>query len=319
MEFLSGIGQSANRVKVYVMDKNLEEAYVFASEPRQITEERIREHYPDGGKFHLKLFNNSHYITMRTVVLTPSITAQAAVNPAINPAGNNSDINLLREQINRQHEMLLSMIQQASKAAPTAGPGIVEIITAVREMSALAPKPPDLTTIFPGMLDMMKSFMDLAKDSVPGAESDWKSGLLKVAGNALEKLPLLLGAMKMGKQPNGPESAAAGPADADAMAKAAIDYLKPKALARKNVLVLVDFLADNFDNPEYHQLALVLLNRPFADFEKLDPEIGQEPCKTWFLTLYTELKKVIANESSELIAGPGGSDSDPSGDETPDN
>lgn len=103
------------------------------------------------------------------------------------------------------------------------------------------------------------------------------------------------------------------------MLVSAIQWLKKKALAGKDPELQVDFIIDNFDDPTSRALAATMLNQPFDEIGKLDPEIMQEPLRSWFQRVYDLLREAVKNADTTIDAGKSGIIPDSAGDETPDN
>lgn len=323
-EFLAGIGKEANRVKVYYQDpdQGFEDFYLFGCDPKTLTEDLIRRKQPKGGKFRLKIYNGSFYVGCRTWNIAPDLSdvSRKESNESSGKNQENSnhsaEITLLREQVNRQHELVTKMMESLSQRQ--AGPGMTEMMAIVEKVSSMVPKQPDISALIVPVMGLFGKVIEMGKDIGSGGAESWKDRLVTLGMNTIEKLPLLL--QQIGAARGGDEMIAGnGMSEGAALMalKEGIKQLKKKALAGKDPRLWVDVIADNFDDPQYQALALALANSTFEDFGRLDPEILQEPLKSWFRTLYDGLREVI-NANHDSIAGEPGISSDIAGNEAVD-
>lgn len=314
MDYLEGISTSANLVKIYKITEG-RKAYCGQTEPGALNEDAILQKW-GGGSYYLIAFNNGRFVaggTRRIELYEPPADAfKNRMQQPDNNGGNNGQLMILQEQINRQHEMMLKLLEAGQKPQMSMG----DIVGMMRDMQAMAPKPPDMGAMIAPVLDLFGKTMDMARDSV-GGESG-KNSWFGLASSAMEKLPLIVGQMAAarGGAPiqNPPETQPdAEGGDMNFIQKrivaGGISWLKEKAKAGKSIESIADFLLDNIDDRTFGPAAMSIINSPFEDIGKVDPEILQEPLRTWFKSLYDELQRAI-NENNESSGGPGGGASD---------
>ena len=322
-EFFESIAGSANHIKIYKIVEGTK-AYCGTAEPSVVNEDYLLKNWR-GGRYHLQATMNGHYVTGGTRQITiyeppidpASLRARNEDISAGRDGGRDGEINILREQINRQHEMVLKILEQNSKGnnAPT----LPEIMGMVRDMQAMS-KPPDIMAVLPNILDLFKTSVELARDSAGGGDKgmNWIGLIEKVA----DKLPAMIGqvgAMRANpSRPGAERDAETMQAQADVLLREALAYLKRKHANGKTSESVCDTILDNMDDASYHNLAVLILNRPFEQIAALDADFGQEPMKSWLLKIYTDLKLGVSNEDSEPVTGPGGGASDVAGNETGD-
>jgi hypothetical protein len=307
--FEEGIAPGFTRLKIYRLADG-EQLYCYSCESGSFTEESLRRKYPGGGKFIIRFIDShNHFHGSKIINIDAAPMDANAPVVAAPPPASNLEINLLREQVNRQHEMILKFMERPNGAA---APSMTEILGAVRDMQALS-RAPDLTTVIGPVIDLFTKTMEAARESGGDNSMSW----LKLASGALEKLPQIVNQISAQKA-QAAQGAPAGPEQQAALLlQRGLAYLKDKALKNKDVTLYVDLLSDNLDDPNYRPVAGLLLNMPFEEIGKYDPEILQEPLRAWFFRLYNELRKLMY-ENQEPATGADGSIADTSGNETVD-
>lgn len=306
-EFFENLAGSANKIKIYKI-VNGERNYCGSAEPAIVTEDYILRTYK-AGKYFLQATSNGKYVTggNRTISIyePPMDPYEARQNPVENSGG---EIAILREQINRQHEMLLQLLQR--KDSENKVPSITELLALVMQLQQ-ANKPPDMSAVLPSVMTLFKDTVEMAREAASGSDgkTDWAGLALK----AVDKLPAIVGqiaAMRTAeKAPDNPP-VAAGEGDEkmqiENAVKTGIAWLKQKALAGKDPVLQADFILDNFDNPVYRAIGVRLMNMQFEDFAKFDPEIVQEPLRKWFQEVYNALREGLSDDSSVTAGADGG-------------
>jgi hypothetical protein len=170
--------------------------------------------------------------------------------------------------------------------------------------------------------------MEVARETAGGGDD--KMSWLKVISGAIEKVPVLFGQLAAARMGGGAAAHAGNGGNPSPGSNPAIEltpehalvlqglaWLKKKAKSGKSFEATADMLADNMDDEMFGPVAVGILNAPFEEILKFDPEIAKEPVRTWFFSLYTELRKVMAiqNENTIVIAGEGGGTPDAPGNE----
>ena len=217
---------------------------------------------------------------------------------------------MLQEQINRQHEMMLQILQ----AGKSDQPNMLDLMRVMKELQPPEQKPPDITGLLAPIMGLFEKSMELAQNATAGEDS--KMGWFKIISQSIEKLPGMLSMMLPKKNGDQPMQTIAPEIAAQQMLTQGIAWLKKKALAGKDPDLQVEVIADNLENPEYRNLAVMILNQPFESFGQIDAEIMQEPLRTWFKQVYDGLKEAVGNEQhTNALARESGSAADPAADE----
>lgn len=317
-DFFENIGGNEIIIKIYKME-NGQKAYCGSAEPATITEDAILRSW-GGGRYVLQAISKGVFVRGASRTITLHEQPVSAFKPAEQTVAPTNEIAILRESINRQHEMILKMLEQNN--AQSAMPDMLEMFKAIQVMT---PKTPDLSTLLPTVIDLFGKSMELARESSGGEDS--KMQWFKLATGALEKLPSLVGAVMRNKTNGGAappgNQAPVVPMDAvtaESMLREGIAWLKKKAIKGSDVSLYVDMISDNMDDPTYQNLAVLILNQPFESFAKLDPDIDREPLKAWFQSFYSQLRAAFdEHKNTDSIAGAGGGGSGAPGNEAPDN
>jgi hypothetical protein len=310
-------------IKIYKIINGVRN-YCGSTEPSGINEDDILRQW-GGGKYTLFATLNNKYVPGGSITinlfarpidaLKPSDTSS---NVVLNAAS--GEVAILQQSLNRQHEMILAMLQNNQKSE---SPSLIELIQVVKEMT---PKPPDMAASMASMMDLFKSSMDLAKETA--GLSDGKPDWLKIVDTIAGKLPQIVGVIgAMRKAPVAPENSnpeiaeSAGMSDEQKQKEAAnkillatIAQLKPEAMKSTDPELIVDWIDAHRESTEYHNMAVAILNKPFEEICAMDADIGKEPLKSWFKKLYDSLRELFYERlNSDASAGTDGSDSNPDG------
>jgi hypothetical protein len=319
VDYLETLGTTASFIKIYKIVDG-QHQYCATCEPSTLTEDTIRKEF-GGGRFRLLPMVNGKAGLMGakniSIYQRPDLLGNSAANAGFNGtfnagsnvSGNGGELIALREQINRQHEMILTILQKNE----TKQPDMLEMIRVMKELQPPEQKPPDITGLLAPIMGLFEKSMELAQNASAGEDS--KMGWFKIISQSIEKLPGMLSMMIPKK--NGVErmETVAPEVAAQQMLTQGIAWLKKKALAGKDADLQVEVIADNLEDPNYRNLAVLILNQPFESFGQIDPEIMQEPLKSWFRQVYDGLKEVVANEHTNALAGESGSAADAPEDE----
>jgi hypothetical protein len=317
--FFANIGDNADKIRIYRYEQG-EKAFLDTLESSVVTEKYLKETW-GGGRYYLVATLNGEYVKggCKNIRISgpPKEPDSNRVESTLNPQSN-GEINALRDALNRQQELLITLLT-AQKDKPT-GPSVAEIIQLIDGMQSRQAVAPDPSTMFSSISSLFAKAMDLAKDSAGG--EDWKVTGLRMVGTALDKLPQLIGplmAVKMNQKQPGGETMQPAPVNPDDVLREAIAQLKPRALKGTDPGLIVDWIEDNLDDVGYKNMAIVILNRPFEQIIAFDPELQNEPLKSWFQELYTGLHEALsgkepnkadADKPSNPVAGTPRSDPD---------
>lgn len=321
--FFNQLGSSANLIKIYKFVDG-QKSYCGAAEPSVVTEDYILHRY-GGGKYQCQALNNGRYVTggfkAVNIYEPPIDTLKAKLAADREPASNNGEIASLKDALNRQQEMILRLIEKNSvAAAPALGPSMADITSMMRDIAAMAPKHDNPMNALAPVLDLVKTTMEISKEAVNGENpsSFWP----KIIGDALQKIPMILGAMR----PSGSgQPAAPGENPGGEMGIIqnflvwGIGELKKKALAGKDPALYADLILDNIDDAKWMPF-VGLVNRPFEEFVSYDVELKNPPFNAWFKELFETVKRGLdGNIQTNVDAGEIGRDSDSKGNAPADN
>ncbi len=324
-DYFDNLGASSNLVRIYKL-VNGESQYCGSAEPSIVSLEYILATYR-GGKYRLQACYNGKIIAGGTKTVTvyepPFDPTKATLNARVESNGS-SEIGLLREQISRQQELIMQMIANQN------GRDTKDFSEMMRLALDMRPAAPDFTAMLPSVIDIFGKAMEMGKDSNPSG--DTKLEWFKFISGSLDKMLPVLQGMFMPKHNTAPGMAAVPgsniplkiPDQAEQLAqlgRAAIAEMKPYALKQSDPELIAEWILENIDkDPRYKNMAIALINQKFESLLVLDPEIAQEPLKSWFRQVYDSLKEGTGqNESPSDAEGKAGSASDTSGNETPDN
>src|SRR5262245_16598084 len=230
------------------------------------------------------------------------------------PASNDPmrlQVDLLREQLSRQQEMMLHLIDRPQPAAAAAGPGgsLLQLVQAVGALRELASPQSQIQGVIDALSEGMKIGM---KQNAPASADDKFSSVLKIIDRVGEIVPRVMAAPAAPATAPGaaPAPAPAASADTDAerkeMLKQMVGYLKARAVGR-DPGVWADWIIENLDARTYSMLA-ALLQKPYDDIvaEIGDDELKREPFLTWFKNLVIELRNGFTNPDTERAGGNSG-------------
>ncbi len=311
-DFYLSLGSSANLIKIYKLVEG-QRAYCGSAEPAAVTEDYILKRWR-GGKYFLQALNNGRYVaggTRQVIIFEPPedpLTSRVEIQR--NDQNNNGEISILKDSLARQQEMIIQLIQANSQKSNSS---VGELASALKELSALQPKNADPMAMFAPVLDLVKSTLDFSKEATAG--EDPKIGWLKFATQALEKVPMILGA---GRPPAPYAENPPGGNDLNAIRTFivwGISELKKKALKGADPGLYADLILDNLDDPKWAPF-VELVNKPFVELAAYDPALNAEPLNSWFKTLFNLVKENLSGAETEFTSGAPGSGADVKGNET---
>lgn len=310
--FLDEIGPRASIVEVFEMRRD-------GSRPHldRVTMDTIQEdvygylrNLNGSGKY-LLLFKGSDRRVQTSKVVEVSRgggPAGPAIAPTVHPvqtpaaATNGTDpvVLLLREQLAQQQAMLTTLM------ASMKGPDLTPLVAAMNaNRSDPAAMLGAVVAAFTALKDTnadnsdwvgkAKNVLQLAKELQSGGESSEGWSVVR------EAIPMVTAAIAGGGQP-GAQSPIAPPGNpnghADAQVRAGLAYLKPKILAGMMPVELAfDWIRFNMDNPQWRPLVEKAVNKGLPGIIEFDPELGNEPYKTWFGKLVTMIETQIKQEN----------------------
>ena len=295
--------------------------FVAQGSPAAIDEQWIQAHY-GGGKYVFRLRTAAgEYLAQSTV----SIAAPAGDPAPSSPPGAEYDpmrlqVDLLREQLGRQQEMMLHLIDRpAAAGAPSSGGGnLLQLVQAVGALRELASPQTQITGVIDALSEGLK--IGMKQNNPPGGANETKfESVLRIVDRIAEIVPRVMrpaGADAWGSTPTpggaGASTAAQYPpsspppaGDPDAAKRAQlremVEYIKRRGIGR-NPGVWADWIIENLDAPSSAAVG-ELVAKPYDEITAYigDPDLNREPFKGWFSELIAELKNGFAENDNATL------------------
>ena len=259
-------------------------SYCFETQ-EPVTELSIQQTYPNGGKFVVteynatgQLLNTNHYDIEPSVLPTATHTN----------GHNVSEITMLRDELNFSRNMVLTMIQGMFNNKQN-GTTITELVTALQGLNGLTNGKDPVELLIKGM--------ELGQNSAGGGKgSDWKtevvSGVKDVAPYVIQAFA---GARQQQPVQGEPTMVATTPA---AMIQQGLSWIKPQIMAGMQPNLAVGMLVQFANSPQYQPLLATAIQGDINTFIQIDPEIANEPYRTWFTVAIQLLKEWYAEQSN---------------------
>jgi len=284
--------------KVYKLNSGGKSFCFQTTEP--VDEVSIQAQYPTGGKFIVQEYNS-----INDVIRTQHIDIEP--RPLTNdPSLNNGDIRiqLLMQELSHSRNMMMEMIRgmfnSTNKPASTPLGELAQAMQVVHEMKSGS-----------NPVDLIIKGMELGAKA--NGSTDWKAELVNAAKDTLPAIANAMSATRQIQQGQTPMIQTT-PA---AMIKQGIDWLKPKILSGMDTGLAIGWVVQNSNDPLCQQLLAHAIQGDINTFIQIDPEIGNEPYRTWFTSAIQQLKEWYAaqNANQNNIDGGIGDDSDVADDE----
>ena len=338
--FMKALGPTLKKISVYRIKENGVPEHVASEVPPNVCNESwIQMEYGEGTYFLIMRDENGEQLAQRTLHIAPpgltqrlEIARRRAELEKLSAGGNSAgpsgeiQVQLLREELASQRQVMLELIRALATREPTApqGSSIQDLMQAFQ----LAHQTMSPLAAFDKIAEVFKTGVELgASGGVP--EKGW-GGILK---DVITEIPQVLNQMKSQPIQNVPQprpavpqpvpqpagQPAAQPPAGDLpvdqptleLLRRGIQYLKAKARAGKEVGLWVDLIVQNLEEQQWLPFA-ELVEMPFEDIAKAtDPEILQPIYRPWFEALFAGVKDAL---SSRVDAG----DDDGAGDAPPD-
>jgi hypothetical protein len=311
--FVESFGGDVCRVSVYRLNKAGKLAYVGSLSPGAVTEALIQETYGEG-EYNIRLLDEHGKFLRRRSIVIEGPRREPAPGPGPNSDGNRVQIEMLQQQMLRQHEMLLAMIQKGNNSGSSA----TELASALVQLRSLVKptesKPTDSLESIRSAIELLNEGIKLAgKAPRGGGEGESKletwRGILEAVPGIVSAVTTLRSGQTTGLQPAGAPPQGAPQPDPRigeqpspeqlAFMRQTLAYLKSKALAGKQVDLVIDWIADNLDEPPWLALTQQILAMPFAQLGSIDPDTQVEPLRNWFYQLYEGLKQVVEERTAQ--------------------
>jgi hypothetical protein len=243
--------------------------------PGDFSYEQLRDNY-GGGRFRCRVYKNGEL--RQTVVI--SIENPISAVPVVgHQATEGAQVRMFEQQLGFMKELVL-------KQDKTPVLEMVQAIMALRgESQAPAMNPADL-------MNMFLKGLEFARENIGASvkePEDWKTKAFEILGQIA---PAFMGP---GPQRQAlPETTEGGNPGMDKnglMLRAALAYLKKKALAGSDPELYIALVADNSDEPQYQVLLRWILSASWADVVAVDSELGGPPFESFFKTIYDGLRQ----------------------------
>lgn len=267
--------------KIYKLNNGSKSFCMVTTEP--VDEVFIQSQYPNGGKFVVLEFNQMNELLHQNHYEIEPKTMAVAINGNGGSGGNDIQIRMLFEELNFTRQMLM---QQLQNNKGNGGGSISELVAALAGLHQLAPGGKD-------PVELIIKGMELGSRNT-GA-TDWKTELLSTIK---EVAPSAIQAVAMSnRQPNGQQPMlVASPED---NLKQGLQWIKSKIVGGMSTDLAVEWLISNANDPQYHHLLSTAIQGTVDNFIAIDPEIANEPYRTWFTNAINEIKGWYAEQQQQ--------------------
>lgn len=317
-DFFAKLGAGAITFKVFQQTTKGPQ-YAFSGSD-ELDEDMIQEMYPSGGKFIVRVYRDGKYVSPTHSLMIAPRPIQLQKGPLQNFGGGSTadiQVQLLREQISREHEMVMALL--AKERDNNGGMGIKDMIETMIALKGLAPE---------SNIDLLMKGIELARD-VGGGDGDWKTELLRAFKDVAPALPGLFASPSSGgapalpaASPNPPQPQAQAPTptqpqpqtqtptqpatqpgtDMQLQIRMGIALLKTKCNQGVDPGFFVDQALVFADMPMYQRIISEIMRNDFDTFANMvDPEIGKEPYRAWFLKVYEGIREEFTDDETESL------------------
>lgn len=290
-------------IKIYKMQEG-EEAWCGQAEPGIVTEGYLYRHFGPG-RYYLKGIMNGRYVKgayKRITIYEPPVKPEEMTGKMPVFDHENGRTNILLEQINRQHELVLKMIEKQGDRKHDMN-DLLQLAQIFKDNQKS-----DVTSALPSMVELFKTVLESTREVATGEDPKmvWPNLVMK----AIDKLQPMIVQIAQAKGKEVLQTQ-----DAQQLLARGVAWLKQKAEKGSDPIFYADFIMDNLDDPVYKTIAVNLMNVPFEQFGQIDPEIVKPPLKEWFLKCYNALHEGLTRDAENTDAArPGGGPSDSSDD-----
>jgi hypothetical protein len=268
--------------KVYKISAGGKSFCFQTTEP--VDEVTVQEQYPTGGKFVVNEYN-----TLNQIIRTQHIDIEPKPL-ASNSSNGNDDLRtrMLMDELNFTRNMMLKMIEGISSNKQNTSTPLGELAQAMQVVHQMAPVGNPVDLIVKGMELGIKS---------NGGTTDWKA---EVVSAVKEVAPAVVTALASNRQiPNQghqPTMIASNPPES--LLKQGIAWLKPQILAGMTTDLAIGWVIQNSSDPMCNQLIGLAIRGNVDTFIQIDPELANEPYRTWFVSAIQLLKEEYAAAQS---------------------
>lgn len=314
-DFINKLGPGSITFRVFRATTKGNE-FAFAGED-EFDEEMLQDMFPQGGKFIIRVYRNGKWVApSHSIRVGPKPYVNGQVNSGGNGNGNTSNdrmwelqLQLLRDQNQRQHEMILAMINKNQESSGGSLKDMVETLVAMKQLQ------PDTN------LDTLMKGIELAKD-ISGGDGDWKTEVLKIAKDvgpallmsrtptptqqqpqpALNPAPNANVTVQPNANPNTNENA-----EMQTQIRMGLAMLKRKCDQKVPPEFFIDQAVFFADNEMVQRLVSTMCeSESFDAFVGVigDPSIGQPPYREWMQTIYDGIREEFLDSGSESGSEP---------------
>lgn len=270
--------------KVYKLNGATRSFCFVATEP--VDEVLIQNQYPAGGKFIAVEYNAMNEVVRTTPIdiePKPLTNVPATIN-------GNGELAMLREELSFQRNMVTQMINGLFQSKIN-GNGdqlsmleMVQVMQGLKDLGGKGGSSP---------VDLLIKGMELGAKTNGGG--DWKTDLI---ATAKEVLPPIANSIAQARQPQGTTrmiQTTTTPAD---VLKQGIAWIKTKILTGMQPDLAVGMLVQFANDPQYQPILATAIQGDINTFISIDPEIANEPYRSWFTVAIEELKGWYAEQST---------------------
>lgn len=273
--------------KVYKLNGGSKSFVTQSTEP--VDEVFLQNSYPSGGKYVVYEYN-----TMNQLVNTANYDIEPkAIASNGNHSGNGNgmtvqdmQVRMLFDELSHSRQMVLQLITQLAQG--NRGGSVNELVTALASLHQITGNPTGKDPV-----ELLIKGMELGQNGGK-VSADWKaeliSGIKEVAPAALQ----LMAANQrqpvaaLPASPNGVQPMTSTPEE---ILRAYLPQLKQEIIGGLNTELAVAWLTQHARNPEYIPMLSLAVQGTIDSFISIDPEIGNEPYRTWFTTVISDIKE----------------------------
>lgn len=267
--------------------------YCFSQNEIDVDEDFIQQTY-GGGDYSVRIFINGEFKDTVPLKIAEPLNRPNSNGPNLPPSSAND--NIVVQLIRSQNEFLQNLLQSKQAIAPTP---VGELASAMKDLGIV----PNGGIGEKGIELFMKG-LEFAKDL--NGSTDWKSDLFKTIRDVIPQIGQHLKTLQ-------PETQQLAPMNdqqkIETMLKSGIAYLKKQAIKGVSPDLYIEWIMSHVDEEQYAYLLRLAVTTEFAEFAKLDAEIGNEVYLGWFKSLYDGLRSAYHEQS----AGDGEVESDSDG------
>lgn len=283
--------------KVYRINAGSKSFCTQTTEP--VDEVYLQSNYPAGGKYIVEEYNNmNQLVSKQNYEIEPKsmVTTNGNGNGSMSP--HDVQIRMLFDELTFTRQLLMQQLA----AGKSNGGSIVELVSALGTLHGLAPGGKD-------PIELLIKGMELGQNGGK-VSSDWKDNLISAVK---EIAPGAIQALAVANQ-KPIEGQPMIPTTPEAQLKANINWIKSKVITGMDVDLAVGWITNNSSDSDARQLLAMAVQGTIDNFIAVDPEIANEPYRTWFTTAIAEIKEWYVQQqqvqTDEHMDGRTGNNSD---------